>query len=75
MMSDLTEAATLKVNGADEPLSANTVAELLAEREIPTHGRGVAVALNGAVVPRAQWATTALRAGDVVEIVRAMQGG
>jgi sulfur carrier protein len=74
-MSDTISAATLKVNGVDEPLSANTVAGLLAEREVPINGRGVAVALNGAVVPRAQWATTALRAGDVVEIVRAMQGG
>jgi sulfur carrier protein len=74
-MSDTISAATLKVNGVDEPLRTPTVAELLAEREIPINGRGVAVALNGAVVPRAQWATTALRAGDVVEIVRAMQGG
>jgi sulfur carrier protein len=74
-MADTASAATLKVNGADEPLSANTVAALLAEREVPTNGRGVAVALNGALVPRAQWATTALHAGDVVEIVRAMQGG
>jgi sulfur carrier protein len=75
MMSDTATTATLKVNGVDELLSANTVAGLLAEREVPISGRGVAVALNGALVPRAQWATTALRAGDVVEIVRAMQGG
>jgi sulfur carrier protein len=74
-MSDTVTAAILTVNGVDAPLSANTVAGLLAEREVPTNGRGVAVALNGAVVPRAQWATTALHAGDVVEIVRAMQGG
>jgi sulfur carrier protein len=75
MMSETANAATVKVNGVDEPLGARTVAALLAEREVPTTGRGVAVALNGAVVPRAHWATTALRAGDVVEIVRAMQGG
>jgi len=74
-MSETANAATVKVNGVDEPLSARTVAALLAEREVPTTGRGVAVALNGTVVPRAQWATTALRDGDVVEIVRAMQGG
>jgi sulfur carrier protein len=74
-MSETVEAATLKVNGVDEPLDVATVAALLASRDIDLNGRGVAVALNGAVVPRAQWATTALRAGDVVEIVRAMQGG
>jgi sulfur carrier protein len=73
-MSD-TAAATLRVNGLDEPLGAPTVAALLASRDVSPNGRGVAVALNGAVVPRAEWATTALRAGDVVEIVRAMQGG
>jgi sulfur carrier protein len=74
-MPETVEATTLKVNGVDEPLDAPTVAALLASRDIAPNGRGVAVALNGAVVPRAQWATTALRAGDVVEIVRAMQGG
>ena len=73
-MTDVTEAETLTVNGLAEPL-APTVAALLASREIAPDGRGVAVALNGAVVRRADWATTALHPGDTVEIVRAMQGG
>jgi sulfur carrier protein len=74
-MSTLIEEKILTVNGVAEPLSAPTVAALLAERDILPDGRGVAVALNGAVVRRADWATTALSAGDTVEIVRAMQGG
>jgi sulfur carrier protein len=74
-MTDVIERATLTVNGVAEPLSAATVAALLAAREIAPDGRGVAVALNGAVVRRADWATTRLNAGDTVEIVRAMQGG
>jgi sulfur carrier protein len=65
---------TIRLNGSAEPLAARTVAELVAERS-ETEGRGVAVALNGAVVRRADWAATPLKAGDVVEIVRAMQGG
>ena len=73
-MSDVIDTETLTVNGAAEPL-APTVAALLAARDIPPDGRGVAVALNGAVVRRADWATTPLAAGDTVEIVRAMQGG
>ena len=73
-MSDVIEAKVLTVNGVPEPL-ASTVAALLAARDIAPEGRGVAVAVNGAVVRRADWATTALNAGDVVEIVRAMQGG
>ncbi len=36
---------------------------------------GVAIALNGAVVRRKDWAATTLGEGDRVEIVRAMQGG
>ena len=73
-MSETIEAATLTVNGEAEPLEATTVAALLAARDIAPGGRGVAVALNGAVVRRADWATTALNPGDTVEIVRAMQG-
>jgi len=37
--------------------------------------KGFAIALNGAVVRRDAWATTALNEGDRVEIIRAMQGG
>jgi sulfur carrier protein len=67
-------ADTIRINGVAEPLAANTVAELIAARS-DTNGRGIAVALNGAVVRRAAWAATPLKAGDVIEIVRAMQGG
>ncbi len=68
-----------RLNGAPEPLTAATVAALIAEKEIDLGinlgERGIAVALNGEVVPRAAWKQTALRPGDVVEIVRARQGG
>jgi sulfur carrier protein len=37
--------------------------------------RGVAVAVNGEVVPRSQWAEVALRDGDRVEVLTAAQGG
>lgn len=36
---------------------------------------GVAVARNGEVVPRGQWATTVLADHDQLEIVRPVQGG
>jgi sulfur carrier protein len=38
-------------------------------------GRGVAVALDGEVVPRGAWATTEVRDGQEVEVLRAVQGG
>ena len=36
---------------------------------------GVAAAVNGEVVPRRSWAGAALRDGDRVEVVTAVQGG
>ena len=38
-------------------------------------GRGVAVALDGEVVPRGEWATTELRDGQQLEVLHAVQGG
>lgn len=60
----------LTVNGSPRAVAPGaTVADLLPD---PT---GHAVAVNGAVVPRARHALTPLNQGDVVEIVTAVQGG
>ena len=48
--------------------------ELLTALRVPTGG-GIAVLVNGEVVRRAQWAETAIRAEDEIEIVRATVGG
>jgi sulfur carrier protein len=74
----MTQAAVqmnIRVNGQDEPLGVATLAALLEEKTVNTSQRGIAVALNGAIVPRAAWPQTALRPGDSIEIVRALQGG
>jgi sulfur carrier protein len=65
----------IRVNGQDEPLGVATLAALLEEKAVDTGQRGIAVALNGAIVPRAAWPQTPLRPGDSIEIVRALQGG
>ncbi len=65
----------IRINGEAEPLAAATIEALLAEKAVDTGQRGIAVALNGTVVPRAAWGDTALKPGDSVEIVRARQGG
>ena len=67
--------AAIRVNGREEPLNAASVADLLAGRGIAEGTRGVAVALNGTVVPRRRWPDTALTPGDSLEIVRPIQGG
>ncbi|MFZ5481375.1 MAG: sulfur carrier protein ThiS [Myxococcota bacterium] len=62
----------MRVNGEERPAAA-TVAALLAELEAPPEG--VAVAVNGEVVPRREWATRALSDEDRVEVIRAVGGG
>jgi sulfur carrier protein len=66
---------TIRVNGQDEPLSARTLTALLAEKAVDIGQRGIAVAVNGAIVPRAAWLEIQLNPGDSIEIVRARQGG
>ncbi|MET8204054.1 sulfur carrier protein ThiS [Micromonospora taraxaci] len=64
----------LTVNGAGHDVPGGTsVADLV--RDIVPEQRGVAVAVNGEVVPRAGWPATALRDGDRVEVLTAAQGG
>ena len=74
-MDDTATMPTIEVNGQRERLAAPTITALLDERGIDVAGRGIAIALNGAVVPRSAWSATALKSGDVVEIVQAKQGG
>jgi sulfur carrier protein len=67
--------AIIQVNGEPEPLSVTTVEELVCGKSEQSNRRGLAVALNGAVVRRTEWARTVLQPGDRVEIVRVLQGG
>jgi sulfur carrier protein ThiS len=46
-------AALIQVNGQPLALSAKHLAALLHERGVNTAGKGIGVALNGTVVPRA----------------------
>lgn len=66
---------TITVNGKPTPWSGQSVRTLLAEAGIAPERGGVAVALNGTVVPRADWDSTALRPEDKIEIVHIVRGG
>jgi sulfur carrier protein len=52
-----------------------TVAEALAVLGVELDARGVAVAVDGEVVPRASWGSFALADDARVEVLTAMQGG
>jgi sulfur carrier protein len=67
---------TIILNGEESELGAGeTLAALLARLGVPPDGRGVAVAVDGEVVPRAQWPSFALPERARVEVLTAMQGG
>jgi sulfur carrier protein len=74
-MTEITMNKGITLNGTSQRLNVRTLAALLDAQDIGADGRGIAVAVNGAVVPRAAWSATNLRPGDSVEIVRARQGG
>lgn len=64
------------VNGAPRAVErGTTVADLIAELGHDPAGRGVAAAVNGEVVPRSAWRSTAVADGDRVEILAAIGGG
>ena len=64
------------INGVERDLSlARTLAELLRALGVEIDRGGIAVAQNGAVVPRARWDETPVAEGDRIEIITAVQGG
>ena len=71
---------TIELNGERAELPAGaTVAEAVAAAGAPGSGngseRGLAVAVDGEVVPRSAWERTILDEGQSVEVVAAIQGG
>jgi len=58
-----------------EVLPGETVAQALRRLGLAADARGVAVAVDGEVVPRARWQTFELRDDARLEVLTAMQGG
>jgi sulfur carrier protein len=64
------------LNGHARELPApSTLASALAELAVAPDARGVAVAVDGEVIPRARWGDLELDEGARVEVLTAMQGG
>ena len=70
-----TADSTITVNGETRPWSSQDIPALLSERGIDSGRGGVAVAINGEVVPRADWGQTRLKPDDRIEIVHIVRGG
>lgn len=66
-------AVKLIINGEAKESSVGTLAQLI--EQLGMKADRVAVELNREIVPRAQWAQTALSDGDRLEVVHFVGGG
>jgi sulfur carrier protein len=67
---------TVLVNGEPAQVAAGTtVSALLSGLGHDPTGAGIAVAVNGEVVPRGAWPVSALAEHDRIEVLGAAQGG
>jgi thiazole synthase len=66
----------IELNGEPRDLPAGaTLADAARAAGAGEGGRGVAIAIDGEVVPHGEWATTPLHDGAAVEVLAAIQGG
>lgn len=66
----------VRINGQDRRLpDRSSVEDAARAAGAPADGRGVAVALDGEVVPRGSWRETPVREGQELEVLQAVQGG
>jgi sulfur carrier protein len=66
----------ISLNGQDAELRAGETLDALLHRlGVSLDARGIAVAVDGEVVPRAAWESFELCQGARVEVLAAMQGG
>jgi sulfur carrier protein len=67
------------VNGRERHVPDGATVELVLSAMLAEHAggryRGIAVAVQGEVVPQSQWGDTAVPAGAVIEVLTAVQGG
>lgn len=67
---------TVELNGDPVELAEGASVADAVQRLGPEPGRrGIAVAVDGEVVPRSAWPSTELHPGQRVEVVGAVQGG
>jgi sulfur carrier protein len=65
----------IHLNGEPRERDGATIVELLGDLGVEDRARGVAVVVNGEIVPRAEWPSHHVESGDRVEALSAMQGG
>lgn len=65
---------TIILNGDHHQIQdSSTVLQLLEELQLPV--QGIALAINGSVVPKSQWTRLKLKNSDKIELITIAQGG
>lgn len=66
----------IKLNGENKTIENNiNLSGFVAAELNSKEPRGVAVALNGKVIPKQKWDSVTVNENDEIEIVHAVQGG
>ena len=66
----------IRLNGRESDVQpGETVAAVLRRLDLSPEARGIAVALDGEVVPRAGWETRVVSDEARIEVLTAIQGG
>lgn len=65
----------IRFNGKPREKNPEFLLDLLTEQGFGQETKGIAIAINGSVVPRSSWNETRISDGDDIEIVKIMQGG
>ena len=63
----------LKVNNTEKECRSENITGLVSELNMPD--KGIAVAVNKKMVPRAEWASHVLKEGDEIIVIKAVCGG
>ncbi|HAO50660.1 MAG TPA: thiamine biosynthesis protein ThiS [Runella sp.] len=66
----------LKINNQTKHFESESLSiQALLDLEFPSRQNGIAFALNNTVIPKTDWATTAVSETDDILIITATQGG
>lgn len=74
MTNDSSQHFFIELNGEPHPIDGDARLLTLIEKLNLRPGR-IAIELNQAVIPKAEWASISLKGGDKVEIVNFVGGG
>lgn len=68
-------AMEISVNGENQTVDDGLTVSGLLDQLSMGAAPGIAVAVDGAVVPRSAWGATSMNPGSAITIIRATQGG